>query len=217
MFPQVLHSWELFTAAHPVGLQHLGDCDWLEEGASLGSLWCLTSRWRHNLIQASRGHCRVQIWKMCVKQSVLSVFNTSLRKGFPPTSVHSALLLWKHLGSLLPKIKLWTQVSHNNQQEYCQHGKQAVDIKELHFIPVRMGSSQGKLSGEKLETFRMEEHHVWALWVVVGLSGSRCQEISTWNLSRDSHWHPVRHPLFCPRVAAAQGPLERYYIFTPFS
>lgn len=53
--------------------------------------------------------------KKCVKQSVLSVFNASLSKGFQPTSVHSALLLWKHLGPLLPKIKLWTQVSHNNQ------------------------------------------------------------------------------------------------------
>lgn len=48
--------------SHPIRLHHLGDNDWLEEWASPGLVWCLTSRWRQNLIQAPRWHGRVQIW-----------------------------------------------------------------------------------------------------------------------------------------------------------
>lgn len=62
----------------------------------------------------------------CVKESVLSLYFTSLSEGFNPTSVLSPRILWKLLWSLIPNIiELWTKLV-----QYCHHSNQVVEIKD---------------------------------------------------------------------------------------
>lgn len=104
--------YEIDCFSHPIRLHHLGDSDRLEKRSTPGLVRCLTSRWRQNLIQTSRGNCRVQIWKGWESGNNLAHWGKKIQKltsvswkmKFSPTSVFSGPLLWTSLWTLFPDI-----------------------------------------------------------------------------------------------------------------